>query len=502
MELLLQIEGADGLSFEDIDRIIELTALSGYGGAVIPRMLTAQELMGFCRSSGRYGISLFIQDDDSAVSGAFGGEVTSVEEFAPKIFSDPDRTEDLDEPIQDGIAVRREASLWGADPFDPRAVEAFIDCSYRPLKRWLSRFFGYEVKGIVTGFGDFRQLPYSPALSAYADKSIGFVPEENPDRLFVPGEKRDAYISCAKELFTQTCLKKLGAFCSQNDLELVARTDCSIPEAQRYADMNTAFVNLENMSFARRNTAVFSRIAEGVPRFVLRRAELAPSFMEAAWCSSISRLGKVFRDSVVEQMDSGSTQISANSFVRNGEKGFFLANISDSPAKSVFELPDDFDGFVYDFSADRLYAAPKAISFILEGGGGLLIVPRSQSPAESLPPFLYSGVELGEFTEAEEVGLSDVDMSGVLGEQSSGCLCRKGMLPYDCSGKFLALDGKFGCALIKIGRRRERLILPPFMIALGSQDEGRIAEITVFPETAQENERLTLNSVNIVTAEC
>ncbi len=70
-------------------------------------------------------------------------------------------------------------------------------------------------------------------------------------------------------------------------------------------------------------------------------------------------------------------------------------------------------------------------------------------------------------------------------------------LPDGCGGKYLILEGGFGCAAIRIGRRKQPLLTPPFMMPLFSFDDGKTAEIIIYPSNDRKDVPFGLDKVNI-----
>lgn len=79
-----------------------------------------------------------------------------------------------------------------------------------------------------------------------------------------------------------------------------------------------------------------------------------------------------------------------------------------------------------------------------------------------------------------------------------GPLCYRAALPEACGGKHLLLAGSFSYALVKIGRRSQPLLQPPFMIPLFRSEAGRTAEIIIFPANDRKDISFGLNTANIV----
>ena len=129
------------------------------------------------RRSGKYGIKIFICDENSSASGNGGGEITSVADYRLRDFVKADKKdiEKFDEIIADDSAgalvlrdmskVRASSRAPLADITDAFVTECFIDAVYNKYIRQCKRFLGIEIAGFHTNI----EIPegaliYSPAV--------------------------------------------------------------------------------------------------------------------------------------------------------------------------------------------------------------------------------------------------------------------------------------------------------------------------------------------------
>lgn len=408
--MLFELKTVQELNLREIDNVVEQIARCGYEGIILPRDGDWETYRGFCRSAGRHDMRLWLRDDIDDPSGSFGGEVTSVPSFCSE-----------------------EPSLWGCDPYNSQAAEAFLSCSYEELKRELGRFLGYELAGVVTRFGK------------------------------------------ANDFFAETQLRPISEFCQNNGLELMAQTDYASP----YAAEKTAFADLTGMSLAQRQRELCALYVKGVKRIAVK-TNLFPDSIEAAWCAAANRLA----DWLEGEPEMAELGVPAAKF----SGGAYLLYNDGGDTELTMNLDDLGVKYVADCFAAAVYLPEVSeLTLTLKEGGCLVLLPDAEE-VESMPKVLSCGVTVGEFESSGEVEFSAVSGDAYRGE-----------LPHDCRGQYLELSGDFGCALVKIGRRRQLLPLPPFTLPLFRTDEGRIAEITVFPKNEQETVDLSLNNANIVS---
>ena len=328
--------------------------------------------------------------------------------------------------------------LWGCNPYSSEAAEAFLDCSYVEMKRNLSRFMGYELTGVVTRFGK------------------------------------------ADEAFTETHLRPINEFCKNNGLELISQTDFPAP----YGSSEITFADFTDMSFAQRQQKLCTLYAKGA-KSVAAQAELYPDIMESLWIAGAGRLSQwLVGEPEPVELGTMAVKFTGGAYLlyNGGEDDVFLSiNLESLGVKYV---ADCLTGGVY---------LPDSVelSLTLKEGGSLVLLAEAAA-TDPLPTILSCGAVFCELVKTEEVETAILS--------SDGYLAYRAELPEGCGGKYLQLEGDFGCAAVKLGRRKERLLLPPFTLPLYAVDEGRTAEIVVFPGDAHDTVSFALNKVNIVCA--
>ncbi|MBQ3023006.1 MAG: hypothetical protein IJD91_06805 [Clostridia bacterium] len=182
------------------------------------------------RRSGKYGIALFICDENSSSSGNGGGEITSVSDYRVRDFVLVEKkdTEKFDEVVEDKAShlyVLRDMSKMRAtsrsplaDISNPFVTECFIDSIYSKYIRECKRFLGHEIKGFSTSI-DIPQtaLPYYPlALSRCGETLPGgaekLLTEESS---FIQN-----YYTCASDCISENFSGILHKKCEENNLLL------------------------------------------------------------------------------------------------------------------------------------------------------------------------------------------------------------------------------------------------------------------------------------------
>lgn len=183
------------------------------------------------RRSGKYGIKLFICDENSPASGNGGGEITSVSDYRLRDFVKADRKdiEKFDEIISEnsgGALVLRDMSKVRASSRAPLAditdafvTECFIDAVYNKYIRQCKRFLGIEIAGFLTNIEiPEGSLIYSPAALKNSEE---LTPAQcaqkliNKDSGFIK-EYFSSVSECVAENFTLFLKEK----CAENELLL------------------------------------------------------------------------------------------------------------------------------------------------------------------------------------------------------------------------------------------------------------------------------------------
>ncbi len=112
------------------------------------------------RRSARYGISLWICDENSPSSGNGGGEITSVPDYRMRDFvrGNAEKTDEvIYENGSDSISLRDMSRVRASmraplsDITDAFVTECFLETVYDGYIRNCKRFIGEEIKGFMTG---------------------------------------------------------------------------------------------------------------------------------------------------------------------------------------------------------------------------------------------------------------------------------------------------------------------------------------------------------------
>ncbi len=136
------------------------------------------------RRSSRYGVELWIFDENSPASGHAGGEITSVADYRIRDFVKPNKTdmEKTDEIIvtdstsalvlRDISKTRTSKRAPLADITDNFVTQCFLEEVYDRYMRECKRFIGFEIKGFVTGVNIPKDsTPYSPSAAKRLENS-------------------------------------------------------------------------------------------------------------------------------------------------------------------------------------------------------------------------------------------------------------------------------------------------------------------------------------------
>ncbi len=206
------------------------------------------------RRGARYGVSLFICDENSSASGNGGREITSVADYRIRDFvkASGKDVEKTDEVLSDNIVLRDISSMRAskriplADITDSFVTECFIDEVYNKYIRGCKRFIGYEIKGFATNINiPEDSLPCSPTTI----KELGSSTLECGKSL-IKGDKefkKDYYNNfskCIEKNFTSSVHSK----CVENEL-LLSVSVCGKDEISRQKQyINSDIVTFETDS--------------------------------------------------------------------------------------------------------------------------------------------------------------------------------------------------------------------------------------------------------------
>ena len=183
------------------------------------------------RRSARYGVDVWIFDENSSASGSGGGEITSVADYRLRDFvkvnkSDTEKTDEiLSEDSASTLVLRDVSSLRAstrnplADITDSFVSKCFAEEVYDKYIRSCKRFIGYEIKGFVTGIN----IP---------DDSTVYSPEafrrlDNPDtakygKRLVSKDKEttSVYYGTISDCIRESFVSLLHEKCGENNLAL------------------------------------------------------------------------------------------------------------------------------------------------------------------------------------------------------------------------------------------------------------------------------------------
>lgn len=183
------------------------------------------------RRSARYGVELWIFDENSSASGNGGGEITSVADYRMRDFvkvnkSDIEKTDEiLSEDTSSALVLRDVSSLRAAsrnplaDITDSFVSKCFAEEVYDKYIRSCKRFIGYEIKGFVTAIN----IPYDSTV--YSPEVFGRI--NNPDtakygKKLVSKDKEtvSAYYNALGDCIKENYVSLLHEKCSENNLSL------------------------------------------------------------------------------------------------------------------------------------------------------------------------------------------------------------------------------------------------------------------------------------------
>ncbi len=211
------------------------------------------------RRSSRYGIVLWIFDENSDASGNGGGEVTSVTDYRMRDFfkaekKDIEKTDEvLSESASSAIVLRDISSLRASkrlpvsDITNSFVTRCFIEEVYDRYIRECKRFVGYEIKGIVTSVN----FPVDSTLhSPEVFKKLG-----NPDKaeygkklLADNKDKISEYYSIYSECIVENFINPLHSKCNENNLKLAisVRGKNTVSRQKQYIKADNIALNINS----------------------------------------------------------------------------------------------------------------------------------------------------------------------------------------------------------------------------------------------------------------
>ncbi len=215
------------------------------------------------RRGGKYGIDIFICDENSSASGNGGGEITSVPDFRVSDFvkaekRDIEKFDDIIEEkssysnvLRDMSKMRASSRAPFADITNPFVAECFTDTVYTKYIRECQRFLGLEIKGFSTGINvPAESLPYFPSALARCGESLSSGAEKllSGDNSF-----SETYYNCVSDSISENFTKSLQKKCAENELALCVnvsgKKDISRQKQYMYADTVSVCINTQNPDF-------------------------------------------------------------------------------------------------------------------------------------------------------------------------------------------------------------------------------------------------------------
>lgn len=496
-------------SLREIDDKIKDFAGRGFGSAVIlaeDGFLSSrffEALKGACRSAYRYDFRIYSGGDTGPFSGHGGGEVASVPGFRARALCLVPEKElaEGEEPllVRNGqAAVLRRAEkkngICPTDVFDPQTVQCYIDSVCRRLKRELSGFMGKEFKGIFLRraiypeFWEVPALPWSERLS-----------EPSPELLFGSEQGREEYLAMADELCTTMFFSRIGEWCAENGIELIAEPDCGAAKSVASISVPSGGTDFYTSAFRGLGLA----IAQGAGLISAEGAVAASPWRsepDGMWAAAADRLTGVMVGENVDGLkaEGDNTEEIISVGRRSGERAAYLfVNTGDSAVSARFTVPDDRPACLLDVVAGERFSLPKAGELEAElWPGGLLVLECGGAAGESLPDHTRCGVVIKPMGEALKLETELVEGAGLHDE----ALLYQVRLPDELESGSLLLEGSFAAARVKIGRRKELLCLKPFLLPIYAADGGRTAEIEIYctADNAATMAEFQLNNVSVI----
>ncbi len=534
MKPLFLLKTISGLSLRDADEIAEAAARMGFGGLVLPRDGDWELVRGFCRGAGRYGIGVWIRDDADRPSGSFGGEVTSVPGY---------RSE--------------RPEFWGCGLYNPAAAEAFLDCSYTELRRELKGFLGYELKGVVTSVGgplperpaDFAEVQLRPlwefcrrlglelaaetgtalpeaekyigpalvftdldgltmaerrkvlyGLLAGGARRLGWDTVRYPDFM---EERWCAEVEALLEL-TEGAVGPVAAELPQGVAakkfgENILIYNTSAGPVSLRPDMEALgagyIADLEGGVYLPPEAGRDVTLCEGGCLILLPGRE-----READSLPAVLGCGAIFGEAVTEaELVPELSGMDENRLPLEPENGRAEFEVRGLGKDAALRLEAENASYItlngLELSGSNIGGGPVVV------GAKELRQGRNTLETDGGETVLYGGfsVEGNAIVSPVRPGPGNVRRQGMA--RYDGPLIYRAILPEDCGGKYLIPEGSFGCALVKIGRRRLRLSAPPFAAPLFSSDGGKTAEVAVFPPGDRADVPFGISTISIVNIE-
>lgn len=246
------------------------------------------------RRGGKYGIDLFICDENSTASGSGGGEVVSVSDWRVRDFVKAGKkdVEKFDEVIEEGNSfsnVLRDMSKMRAssraplpDITNPFVTECFKDTVYSKYFRECKRFLGHEIKGFSTSIDiPASSDPYFPEAFSRTGENLTSGAEK-----LLSGECdfKEKYYNCVSDTVSENFCGVLRKKCEENSLSLcinvAGKKEISRQKQYLCADTVSVCIDSQDPDFVELKLA--QTVAEQFDKNLavrLRLPKLAPSSM-------------------------------------------------------------------------------------------------------------------------------------------------------------------------------------------------------------------------------
>ena len=215
------------------------------------------------RRSGKYGIDLFICDENSSASGNGGGEIVSVGDWRVRDFVKAEKkdVEKFDEVIEDAKTfsnVLRDMSKMRsssraplADITNPAVTECFTDAVYSKYFRECKRFLGHEIKGFSTSIDiPLSANPYFPEAFSRTGENL----DTGADKLLCgDSDFTGNYYNCVSDTISENFAGAIHKKCEENTLSLcinvTGKKELSRQKQYLCADTVSVCIDSQNPDF-------------------------------------------------------------------------------------------------------------------------------------------------------------------------------------------------------------------------------------------------------------
>ena len=344
------------------------------------------------RRGGKYGIDLFICDENAPSSGSGGGEIVSVGDWRVCDFVKAEKRdiEKFDEIVEDKGSfsnVLRDMSKMRAtsraplpDITNPFVTECFSDAVYNKYLRECKRFSGHEIKGFSTtiDFPENAALYFSEAFSRTGENiSSGAEKLISKDSDFT-----EKYYNCVSDALGENFTGFLRKKCEENSLSLcvnvAGKKEISRQKQYLYADTISVRIDTQSPDFIELKLAQSVSEQFGKKLNVrLSLPKLAPSSMrynEGAFMASFGAENIVYDSVAFSLSDRRKYEENTVSLSKYTEK-----SLSDRLSRFCFTASqtksDAHILVVYD--AENQPAFESAVKELLEKGISFHIVEKS-----------------------------------------------------------------------------------------------------------------------------